>query len=147
MISRIKPTSYEIYITLIYTITNNPSHTTSTKCQYQIKQSCPILLPPNTSAFIKRAQHRSNLIVPTVTWNLWNPVNAKKFEPNTPSLIEKTAFPYSTNWHNKKTTPSTIDSKIPFAASENEPDLIEWCPHVTVTPEDNNNTVLSKGIP
>lgn len=147
MIRRIKSTHYEMYITLIYTIRNNPNHTTSTKCQYQIKQSCLIPFPLNTSAFIIRAQHKISPIVLTVTWKPWNLVNAKKFDPKTPSLIEKMALLYSTTWHARKITPSRIDNRIPLAAWLNSPDPNEWCPHVTVTPDDNSSTVLSNGMP
>jgi len=102
----------------MYTIKKSPNHTTSTKCQYQIKQSCLIPFLPNTSELKNRTQHKINLTVPTVTWNLWNLVNAKKLDPNTPSLIENTALLYSINWQIKKTTPNKIDNKILFAAAE-----------------------------
>lgn len=147
MICWIKSSYYEMYIILIYTIRNNPNHTTSTKCQYQIKQSWPTPLPPNTSALKNRAQHKINLMVPTVTWKPWKPVKAKKLEPKTPSLIEKTALLYSTNWQTRKITPNKIDNNTPLLAVLKSPDPSEWWPHVTVTPEDNNNTVLSNGIP
>jgi len=38
------------------------------------------------------------------------------------------------------------ETKIPLAASLYIPDPIEWCPQVTVTPEDNNRTVFNNGI-
>lgn len=144
----IKSTNYLlIYTILTYTIRNNPNHTTSTKCQYQIKQSCPILFLPKMSPLNIRTQHNINPIVPTVTWNLWNLVKAKKLEPYTPSDMLKLALLYSIYWQYKKITLKIIDKSNPLLASLYSPLTRLWCLHVTVTLELNNRIVFNNGIP
>jgi hypothetical protein len=52
---------------------------------------------------------------------------------------------YSTPWNVVNTTAKTIVAIKPYKAPLLFPCIKEWCAYVTVTPEDNNITVLSNG--
>src|SRR5215467_1813403 len=63
-----------------YTKINRPSHTTSTKCQYQATASnakwCSGLKCPAR----QRARITLSMRAPIVTWNPWNPVSMKNVD-------------------------------------------------------------------
>ncbi len=73
------------------------SHTTSTKCQYQIDNStfmwCILLRIPALNRNIDDVKK----IVPTRTCIPWKPVAKKKEEPNEESEMEKDLSKYSHN--------------------------------------------------
>jgi len=53
-------------------------------------------------------------IVPTKTWNPWNPVSMKNKLPYAPSLIEKAECLYSYNWIDVKNNPNPIVAASAF---------------------------------
>jgi hypothetical protein len=84
------------------------SHTTSTKCQYQIAISylkCVQLVKRlllNRIRVIKRNKTPIKTCVP------WKPVETKKIDPYAPSLIVRGDIKYSAPWISKKYKPRKI---------------------------------------
>lgn len=132
---------------------NKKSHTTSTKCQYQIEVSRPTCLSP--LKLIKRIRQTLSNRHPRNTWNPWNPVNIKKPVPYAPSLIENLAEAYSLPCTNKNTTPSATVSAngnllfrlILLVSSLVFPCKRPLCTHVTVTPDLSKMMVFNNGTP
>jgi len=124
---------------------NKNTQTTSTKCQYQIAASNPLWW-----CFVKwwlkilEKQTIKN-VVPTKTWNPWNPVAKKNVDPNVESAIVNGASKYSSTWRPVKTTPNANVKNNEKIVLNLSPEIIEWCDHVIVAPDVNKIAVLSKG--
>jgi hypothetical protein len=57
------------------------SHTTSTKCQYQLEASNPKWWWRVNWQDINLAKQTAKKVVPIITWRPWNPVATKKEAP------------------------------------------------------------------
>lgn len=84
-------------------------------------------------------------IVPTITWNPWNPVAIKKTDPNTESEILNEAIKYSKPCNIKKYTPNNQVIIKLFLANNQLLFNINWWHQVIEIPEDNKITVFNKG--
>ena len=84
-------------------------------------------------------------IVPTNTCRPCNPVEAKNTVPKTESAIENGAFKYSNPCRAVNIIANIIVYTKPLRAPLLLPCINEWWLYVTVTPEDNNITVLRRG--
>ncbi|MNP83168.1 hypothetical protein D3C76_1820330 [compost metagenome] len=60
---------------------NNPTHTTSTKCQYQLAASKPKCFSGLKCPRRMRTNITLRMIVPRVTCAPWKPVSMKKVAP------------------------------------------------------------------
>src|SRR5579862_1069054 len=67
-----------------YTKMKSPSHTTSTKCQYQDTASNPKWWSGLKWPATQRKRITVSIVTPSVTWNPWKPVSMKKVDPKTP---------------------------------------------------------------
>lgn len=123
------------------------NQTTSTKCQYQAAASNPEWWLEVKCCFIARNKHTSKKIVPINTWIPWNPVKTKKRAPYTLSDTLKLVSEYSQACKQAKYTPNETVKPKDTMNSKEFCAIKEWWLQVTVTPEDNNTTVFSKGIP
>jgi len=71
------------------------SHTISTKCQYQIAISNPIMWFGGLLIMIRRNIDVIKNVVPRITCSPWNPVAKKNVDPNDESEILNSACIYS----------------------------------------------------
>jgi len=84
-------------------------------------------------------------IVPTTTWKPCKPVNAKKVEPNIPSVIVYLVKPYSKYCNQLNKIPRLIAVYNPFKTIGLHPAIIARCAATKATPDVSNTTVLTRG--
>lgn len=86
-------------------------------------------------------------IVPTITCNPCNPVEAKNTVPYTESAKVNPASTYSKYCRPVKSIANTIVKAAPLMAPDLFPLIKAWCEYVIKAPEDNSNKVFRRGIP